>query len=72
VIVACDLAQSNLKFVSPKLISQATERLRDKKVLLLQKVFIFYFFVILCLYTVIDTQIMLFLYSGICEKEGLT
>ncbi|XP_059435125.1 sister chromatid cohesion protein PDS5 homolog B isoform X2 [Corylus avellana] len=32
VIVACDLAQSNLKFVSPKLISQATERLRDKKV----------------------------------------
>ncbi|XP_035540575.1 uncharacterized protein LOC108988322 isoform X3 [Juglans regia] len=32
VIVACDLAQSNLKSVPPKLISQATERLRDKKI----------------------------------------
>ena len=42
VIVACDLAQSNLKFVSPKLISQATERLRDKKVLLLQKGFLIF------------------------------
>lgn len=35
VIVACDLAQSNLKFVPPKLISQTSERLRDKKVTLL-------------------------------------
>ncbi|KAG7980769.1 hypothetical protein I3843_05G200200 [Carya illinoinensis] len=32
VIVACDLALSNLKSVPPKLISQATERLRDKKI----------------------------------------
>ncbi|GLU01048.1 hypothetical protein SLE2022_183740 [Rubroshorea leprosula] len=31
-IVACDLARSNLKYVSPKLISEATERLRDKKI----------------------------------------
>ncbi|KAK4572844.1 hypothetical protein RGQ29_031022 [Quercus rubra] len=32
VIVACDLARSNLKFVPPKLISQTSERLRDKKI----------------------------------------
>ncbi|KAH7567871.1 hypothetical protein JRO89_XS07G0171100 [Xanthoceras sorbifolium] len=31
VIVACDIARSNLKFVPPKLISEATERIRDKK-----------------------------------------
>ncbi|KAL9449811.1 hypothetical protein AB3S75_011691 [Citrus x aurantiifolia] len=32
VIVACDLARSHLKFVPEKLISEATERLRDKKI----------------------------------------
>ncbi|KAF3445662.1 hypothetical protein FNV43_RR10838 [Rhamnella rubrinervis] len=32
VIVACDLARSNLKIFPPKLLSQATERLRDKKI----------------------------------------
>ncbi|XP_038716130.1 sister chromatid cohesion protein PDS5 homolog A isoform X1 [Tripterygium wilfordii] len=32
VIVACDLFQYNLKIFPPKLISQATERLRDKKI----------------------------------------
>lgn len=31
VIVACDLARSNLKFVPPELISETTKRLRDKK-----------------------------------------
>ncbi|XP_052189555.1 sister chromatid cohesion protein PDS5 homolog B isoform X2 [Diospyros lotus] len=32
VVVACDLAKANLKFVPPDLIYQAAERLRDKKV----------------------------------------
>ena len=32
VIIACDLARSNLKIFPPKLMSQTTERLRDKKV----------------------------------------
>ncbi|XP_048332268.2 sister chromatid cohesion protein PDS5 homolog B isoform X1 [Ziziphus jujuba] len=32
VIVACDLARSNLKIFPPKLIFQAMERLRDKKI----------------------------------------
>lgn len=32
VIVACDLARSHLKFVPEKLISEATERIRDKKI----------------------------------------
>ncbi|XP_022773243.1 sister chromatid cohesion protein PDS5 homolog A-like isoform X3 [Durio zibethinus] len=32
VIVACDLAGSNLKYTSPKLISEVIERLRDKKI----------------------------------------
>ncbi|XVF64578.1 hypothetical protein PTKIN_Ptkin09bG0180000 [Pterospermum kingtungense] len=32
VIVACDLAVSNLKYTSPKLISEVIERLRDKKI----------------------------------------
>ncbi|KAK2659490.1 hypothetical protein Ddye_006023 [Dipteronia dyeriana] len=32
VIVACDIARSNLKLVPPKLISEATERIRDKKI----------------------------------------
>ncbi|KAJ9673634.1 hypothetical protein PVL29_023280 [Vitis rotundifolia] len=31
VIVVCDLAKSNLKFLRPELISRATDRLRDKK-----------------------------------------
>ncbi|RYQ91013.1 hypothetical protein Ahy_B09g096900 isoform C [Arachis hypogaea] len=31
VLVACDISRSNLKLVPSKLISQATERLRDKK-----------------------------------------
>ncbi|XP_075648967.1 sister chromatid cohesion protein PDS5 homolog B isoform X1 [Castanea sativa] len=39
VIVACDLAQSNLKFVPPKLISQTAERLRDKKIIVRKKAF---------------------------------
>ncbi|XP_030933146.1 sister chromatid cohesion protein PDS5 homolog A isoform X2 [Quercus lobata] len=39
VIVACDLAQSNLKFVPPKLISQTSERLRDKKIIVRKKAF---------------------------------
>ncbi|XP_062078396.1 sister chromatid cohesion protein PDS5 homolog B isoform X2 [Humulus lupulus] len=37
VIVACDLARSNLKKFPPKLLSQTTERLRDKKVPVRQK-----------------------------------
>ncbi|KAL1294310.1 hypothetical protein AAHE18_19G133200 [Arachis hypogaea] len=32
VLVACDISRSNLKLVPSKLISQATERLRDKKI----------------------------------------
>ncbi|KAJ4700670.1 sister chromatid cohesion protein PDS5-like A isoform X1 [Melia azedarach] len=32
VVVACDLARSHLKFVPAKLISEAAERLRDKKI----------------------------------------
>ncbi|XP_019460582.1 PREDICTED: sister chromatid cohesion protein PDS5 homolog A isoform X3 [Lupinus angustifolius] len=32
VLVACDISKSNLKLVPSKLISQATERLRDKKI----------------------------------------
>ncbi|KAM5564215.1 sister chromatid cohesion protein PDS5 [Rosa sericea] len=32
VIVSCDLAMSNLRYFPPKLISQTTERLRDKKI----------------------------------------
>nr|XP_023895228.1 sister chromatid cohesion protein PDS5 homolog A isoform X3 [Quercus suber] len=39
VIVACDLAQSNLKLVPPKLISQTSERLRDKKIIVRKKAF---------------------------------
>ncbi|KAK4572839.1 hypothetical protein RGQ29_031022 [Quercus rubra] len=39
VIVACDLARSNLKFVPPKLISQTSERLRDKKIIVRKKAF---------------------------------
>lgn len=35
VIVACELAGSNLKYISSKLISEVIERLRDKKVILL-------------------------------------
>lgn len=35
VIVVCDLAKSNLKFLRPELISRATDRLRDKKVVFL-------------------------------------
>lgn len=31
VLVACDICSSNLKLVPSKLLSQATERLRDKK-----------------------------------------
>lgn len=33
--MVCDLAKSNLENFPPKLISEATERLRDKKVLTL-------------------------------------
>lgn len=36
VVVACDLARSNLKIFPPELIVRATERLRDKKVILFQ------------------------------------
>ncbi|KAE8690421.1 putative translation initiation factor if-3 [Hibiscus syriacus] len=32
VIVACDIARSNLKYTSPEFISEFTERLRDKKI----------------------------------------
>ncbi|KAK9945794.1 hypothetical protein M0R45_011293 [Rubus argutus] len=32
VTVTCDLAMSNLRYIPPKLISQTTERLRDKKI----------------------------------------
>ncbi|XP_038899210.1 sister chromatid cohesion protein PDS5 homolog A isoform X2 [Benincasa hispida] len=32
VIVVCDIARSNIKFVPPTLISQAAERLRDKRI----------------------------------------
>ncbi|KAK9271081.1 hypothetical protein L1049_026670 [Liquidambar formosana] len=32
VVVACDLARSNLKFIPPTLISEVTQRLRDKKI----------------------------------------
>ena len=35
VIVVCDLVKSNLKLLQPELISRATERLRDKKVVFL-------------------------------------
>ncbi|XP_021284773.1 sister chromatid cohesion protein PDS5 homolog A isoform X2 [Herrania umbratica] len=38
VIVACDLAGSNLKYISPKLISEVIERLRDKKISVRKKV----------------------------------
>jgi sister-chromatid-cohesion protein PDS5 len=36
-VVACDLARTNLRFFPPELISTVSERLRDKKVILLQK-----------------------------------
>ena len=35
IIIVCDIARSNIKFVPVTLISQAAERLRDKRVFLL-------------------------------------
>ncbi|KAK8649157.1 hypothetical protein V6N13_129891 [Hibiscus sabdariffa] len=37
VIVACDIARSNLKYTSPEFISEFTERLRDKKISIRKK-----------------------------------
>lgn len=45
--VVCELAKTNLNRIPSNLITQAAERLRDKKVLFLQRVFSFMFLLIL-------------------------